>query len=370
MKCPDSEIMIRVGLITDGAPEFRRNGNLVHLQNLLIGADFHWQRVIEAAFEGEIEYIEPQGNIRAVNVLPLERYLVSVTGSEMSPRSPLEFLKAHAVISRSWALRKIRGESDEANERHLAGNGRYVNWDESDCHAGFHVCSDDHCQRYQGVGAKIPEACAAAVAATAGEVLLDEDGNVADARFSKCCGGVTEIFSSCWADRDYPYLKSFADPYCNLSDMRPEARKSLLGSILKSYDLTDNALYSWEKTVSKSEIKRHLREKFGMDIGEVQNVTPMLRGPSGRITLMRISGTTGSVEIGKELMIRRVLDATHLPSSCFEAEERGEMVHLSGQGWGHGVGLCQTGAARMAAEGASYRDILGFYYPGTTIGKI
>lgn len=360
------EPLIKIGIITQGVPEFKDG----MLQNLLIGEKFHWQREQEVKLEGEFQPLTPpQGNIHIINVLPLERYLHSVVGSEMNPHAHTEFLKAHAVISRSWAMRKIINLDSTLSEGKIESSEEICNWDESDSHIGFHVCSDDHCQRYQGVPHEGAERAAAAVDITRGEIIADASGVPADARFSKCCGGITEKFSTCWADSDHPYLKVTKDRWCNLTDLSEEARSNLLVSSLKDYD-ADTDFYNWNTLISKKEIKKNLFQKFGRDIGEIERISIDQRSESGRAMRLHIQGSTGSLKLGKELMIRRLLSESHLKSSLFEIEDKGKEIKLRGRGWGHGVGLCQIGAARMAAEGKNYREILQFYYPTTQIINI
>lgn len=362
------EPTIRVGLITDGYPKICIEGNSHKVANLLIGESFHWKRRLECTVEGEICFLkEPQGNIHIVNSLPIEKYLASVVGSEMNPNAPTEFIKAHAIISRSWALRKIinpiSSENPQINAIRESDNvaNKYISWEESDAHDNFNVCSDDHCQRYQGIqtGASKLHKC---IESTRGEILVDSRGEIADARFSKCCGGRTELFSSCWADLDYDYLQSLDDPWCDLSDMEENQKRIFLSSVLKNYDSSTQDFYSWNVVVSKKDIKLP-------GGGLVKRIYSARRGGSGRIVRLGIETDNRTIEYGKELAIRKLLSSQCLYSSWFDIEDRGEDLHLHGRGWGHGVGLCQIGAARMAYEGKNYRDILSFYYPGTTITK-
>ena len=320
--------------------------------------------------EGIVEPIDsPQGNIHVVNTLGLESYIKSVISSEMNPNAPTEFLKAHSIISRSWALRKLRG-AGTPNSTTPAQNAP-VTWEEADAHHGFDVCSDDHCQRYQGLSAD-NEQMDSIVAATHGLVLTATDGSVVDTRFSKCCGGQTEIFSSCWADTDMPCLKSVADPHCDLSDLTPADRTEFLETSLKDYDLDDdphNNYMHWQADVDSSELHRRVKAKYGVDTGAIRNIIPVTIGKSGRIVTLRIEGETDSIEIGKTLAIRRLLSPNCLRSSRFAITRTPAGFHLKGQGWGHGVGLCQIGAARMARDGANHREILDFYFPGSFITK-
>ncbi len=369
-----NEPVIRVGIITDGLPEIEITPRGYKIANLLIGDGFHWQKRTSALIKGNLLSLEkPQGNIHIINILPLETYLASVIGSEMNPDAPCEFLKAHAIISRGWALRKITRCNDtekSAVSFRSAGEIEIREWEESDSHTGFDVCSDDHCQRYQGHPANGHPVIETAIKETRGMVLTDLSGKIADTRFSKCCGGRTEIFSSCWNDLDFEYLISQDDPWCDLSDMDKDRRNSFLSSILKDYDRDTDDFYDWETEIDSSEIKRRLKEKYGCDIGDIVALTPLTYGPSGRIIKLEIEGLSGKINIGKTLAIRRLLAADCLKSSRFEISKTGNKFKLHGHGWGHGAGLCQIGAARMAFEGKSYREILDFYYPTTQLTKL
>lgn len=369
-----NDIEIRVGIPTAGEPVLERRPGGTLLRNMVIGLGFHWERVIEALLPGEVEHTDDPV-FRLVNRLPLESYLECVVGSEMNPSSPAEFLKAHAVISRGWALGKILHRHDDSDDGKISRADLIIGWDDTCDHTGFDVCSDDHCQRYQGVQ-PIPPNVLRALRSTAGEVLTTPSGRIVDTRFSKCCGGRTEIFSTCWQDREEECLESFDDPWCDLSDLDDGRRNRVLQTVLKDYDQQTGGGYRWTATVTAKEIERNLKEKFGRDIGTIKDIDITGRGPSGRATRLRLRGTAGTLEIGKELMIRRLLSPTHLYSARFnitrltpaedspstQAQSSTEF-HLEGQGWGHGVGLCQIGAARMALEGADYRRILAFYYP-------
>lgn len=366
----NSRMTIDVGLPTSGTPKLERHGGMMLLRNLRIGCSFHWEQTIEAILPGEI-FLTGREDFGLVNRLPLETYIRCVVGSEMSPDAPAELLKAHAVISRGWAVGKILGLHPEGDEEGTSQSLTY-GWADTASHnhdeCGFHVCSDDHCQRYQGIQPLSGER-KAAIAETEGLILIAPDGNPVDTRFSKCCGGRTEIFSTCWQDIDMPCLDSFEDPWCDLSALRPGQRDEIMKGVLKGYDAEIPA-WGWEESVSKDLIRKNLQERFGKDIGGVTGISPLERGPSGRIKLLLVKGTEGEVEIGKELWIRRLLSPSHLYSSCFDIEDQGEGFLLRGKGWGHGVGLCQIGAARMALEGYGWREILSFYYPGSEIARL
>lgn len=358
---------IKVGIKTLGKPEITEKGDVHILHNMLIGDGFHWQKTVRATLQGQLEEYYGEDNVSLINTLPLETYLESVVGSEMNPSAPVEFLKAHAVISRSWALGKILDVHLRSKKDYVDSENLLTGWDDTSSHQGFHVCSDDHCQRYQGIQ-NIPEINLQALRQTRNEVLTTEDGRILDARFSKCCGGRTELFSTCWQNESVPGLQSFVDPWCDLSELSPISRRGLLKSILKDYDQTTKGYgYNWTHEITKKDVERNLMERFDRNIGKVESIEVFHRGPSGRIDLLRIKGTTGHLDLGKELWIRRLLSDSHLYSSAFEIKDTGDSFILTGKGWGHGVGLCQIGAAHMASQGHSYREILQFYYPGSTV---
>ena len=360
---------ITIGIPTSGAPEFEKQGDHTLLRNMLIGKDFHWQQSIEALLPGEVSVL-PGEEYPVINRLPTEDYLKCVVGSEMNPGAPVEFLKAHAVISRSWATGKITGCHDHSATGKTDIPGRIICWEDTCDHRGFDVCSDDHCQRYQGVQ-PLSDNVRKALEATEGEVLLTPEGRLVDARFSKCCGGRTEVFSSCWQPREEACLESFDDPWCNLESLSAQQREKILSAILKDYDRENQGGYRWTTEVTAEEIRRNLNVKFGRDVGSVSDLEILKRGKSGRAVTILVTGTGGRIEIGKELMVRRLLAPTHLYSSRIELKRdkiRPGLWHIEGAGWGHGVGLCQIGAARMAMEGYSYREILEFYYPGAIVG--
>jgi SpoIID/LytB domain protein len=382
---------IRVGLITEGEAVLEPiGGGLTRVCNLLIGKDFHWQQRLSIVVEGDLIRIAPTAEgISVINELPLERYVASVIGSEMSAAAPREFLKAHAVISRSGAARKIAIENGKLKIEncHPAGGETgesIISWQGTESHEGFDVCSDDHCQRYQGVSAlaraiengkwKIENGYSAKradeiVKETEGLVLVDREGEIADTRFSKCCGGMTELFSTCWEDTDPHYLVSKPDPWCDLSGMSDAERETFMQTAFKDYDRGTD-FYHWESETDAEAVGRRLRERFGCDLGEIRELTPKERGGSGRIKLLEIEGSKGKILLGKELSIRRLLSDTHLYSSAFDIVRDGKRFKITGRGWGHGVGLCQIGAANMARAGHTFEEILEFYYPGTRLKKI
>ncbi len=345
---------IRVGILTAPHIDFEQREKTFILRNVRIGIGFHWDRCEDQEFAGQLKVIRnADGTETAVNIIDLEDYLCSVISSEMSANANMELLKAHAVISRSWAIRAI-----EAN-RTTAGQMRNVAYEQNG-HVGFDVCADDHCQRYEGLG-RMNHRAVEAVLATKGEVLMYGD-EICDCRFHKCCGGKTEEFETCWEDKHIPYLESVDCPYCAPDYLKDKAE---LRKSLNDYDLETNDYHDWQITYSSSELRKIILDKSGIDFGEVMDLIPLKRGKSGRIYELEIIGKLRRQVIGKELTIRRWLSPSCLKSSWFDINQKNGIFTLTGHGWGHGVGLCQIGAATMAIEGISYRDILAHYYPGT-----
>ena len=364
------------------------------LNNVRIGIGFHWDRLEDQEFEGTLEIRNnADGTQTAINRLDVEDYLSSVITSEMSATSSLELLKAHAVISRSWVLRPIISPSTCTDKPDLSDPDRHVIWYERDAHEGFDVCADDHCQRYEGITRRDehPEAAAnvqQAIDATRGQVLM-YDGKVCDARFYKSCGGATELFENAWANEHYDYLEAVRDEigtplpdltieenaqdfirtapsaYCNTND------QAILSQVLNNYDQETKDFYRWTVKYTKEELSDIIRERSGIDFGEILDLVPIKRGPSARLYEMQIVGSKRTMVIGKELEIRKWLSKSHLYSSAFvvDRNEAGDYI-LTGAGWGHGVGLCQIGAAVMAAKGFTYEQILSHYFPGSKLEVI
>ena len=370
---------IRVGILTAPKIEFEQREKTFVLHNVRIGIGFHWDRCEDQEFAGQLEILHnADGSETAVNIIDIEDYLSSVISSEMSANANMELLKAHAVISRSWAIRAIEANKQlTVSGERLAVSGQKSVLYEQNGHVGFDVCADDHCQRYEGLG-RMNNRAVEAVEATRGEVLVSGERlavsgewEICDCRFHKCCGGKTEEFETCWEDKHVPYLESVDCPYCApdyLQD-KTELRKSL-----NDYDLETNDYHDWQVQYSGAELGDIIREKSGIDFGEITDLIPLKRGKSGRIYELEVVGTRHRQVIGKELTIRRWLSKSCLYSSWFEVEKSvissqqsavSSQFTLTGHGWGHGVGLCQIGAATMAVEGFSYRDILAHYYPGT-----
>ncbi len=369
------------------------HGSTFTLHDVTIGIGFHWERKEDQTFSGQLKFIIENGLVRAINILPVEDYLTSVISSEMKPTATREFLKAHAVISRSWVLAQLRSPYHTAAAHAATPQRDYIldriiKWYDHDQHTLFDVCADDHCQRYQGRTRIISAAAETAVKETFGQTLTFE-GHLCDARFSKCCGGITEEFETCWQNEHKPYLIALRDSSINegqLPDLTIEenarqwilsepksfcnsADGNILSESLNGYDLETPDYYRWEVEYTTAQVSDIFRRKSGLDIGDIVDLRPIKRGPSGRICELEIEGTKQTVTIGKELEIRRTLSESHLFSSAFVVEKTQEGFILKGAGWGHGVGLCQIGAAVMAAKGYTYREILQHYYPGTTLGR-
>jgi SpoIID/LytB domain protein len=358
------------------------------LHDVVIGVNFHWQRKESQSFKGELRLIVEDGEVRAINRIDVEEYLVSVISSEMSATSSLEFLKAHTIVSRSWLYAQLlRKERIQQGVLGWENQEEIIRWYAREDHTLFDLCADDHCQRYQGVTRAHNPNVERAVKETSG-IVLEYDGEVCDARFSKCCGGVTERFSACWENEDYAYLQAFRDAEGNeeLPDLSTEegARdwiektpasycsttdNHVLSQILNGYDRETNDFYRWRVEYSQKELSWLIAERSGIDFGTIEELLPIERGASGRIVKLKVVGSKTFKTVGKELEIRRWLSKSHLYSSAFVVDKStspdGEVRFvLKGAGWGHGVGLCQIGAAMMGEKGCSCEQILSFYYPG------
>ena len=369
------------------------------LKNVIIGVGFHWEQEENQQFQGALRLIPEDGKVRAINVIGLEDYLKSVISSEMSATSSPELLKAHAVISRSWLLAQI-----EKTKSLKAGGGLYqtsqetedeiIRWYDREDHTTFDVCADDHCQRYQGITKIQSEKAVQAVEETRGEVLIYES-KICDARFSKCCGGVSENFENVWEPVRHRYLTKVVDSefgdttcidlrqedeaelwirkkpnaYCNTSD------KKILSQVLPDFDQKTTDFYRWKVKYSQSELSELIKKRSGIDFGEVVKLEPIQRGHSSRLIKLKIHGTKKTLTVGKELEIRKWLSESHLYSSAFvvdHLDEKGGIPQnfvLTGAGWGHGVGLCQIGAAVMGEKKYSYKEILAHYFKDATLKK-
>ena len=338
------------------------------LYDVTIGVDFHWERQQTMVYEGALRIVVEADKIVAINELPVERYLRSVISSEMSATASLEFLKAHAVISRSWLLaqmekRRRLNSGQDSFFSFIKKDDEIIRWHDREDHTIFDVCADDHCQRYQGIVSENGVMAEEAVNQTRGQVLL-YDGDICDARFSKCCGGVTEEFQYCWEDTPKPYLVSINDPYCNTHDLH------ILSQVLKGYDQETSDFYRWTVEYTQEELSELVSRKLKDDFGQITDLIPLERGKSGRIWKLKIVGTKKTLTIGKELEIRRALSETHLLSSNFDVTKNKKVFILNGRGWGHGVGLCQIGAAVMGEQGKTYDKILLFYYRNAEIQRL
>ena len=372
------------------------------LSNVTIGVNFHWERKETQTFLGTLRFVVESDKIVAINELPVEKYLESVISSEMSATSSLELLKAHAVISRSWLLAQMKKRREVAE----SGNNFFsftkkedtlIRWYDREDHTLFDVCADDHCQRYQGITKETSPHVAEAIRQTKGQILMDGE-EICDARFSKCCGGITEEFQYCWEDTPKTYLTAVRDialgvehtlpnltneeeaekwirfnppAFCNTQD------KKILSGVLNDYDQETVNFYRWKETLSQEKLQQLIADKLKMDLGAILDMKAVERGKSGRISKLQIIGTEKTFTIGKELEIRRTLSDSHLLSSAFvvdkyDMDEQGvpQRFELIGAGWGHGVGLCQIGAAVMGEQGYHYDAILLHYYQGAEIKKL
>lgn len=371
------------------------------LPEVTIGIGFHWERQEAQTFEGMLRLEADGDRVWVINELPVERYLASVISSEMRATSSPSLLRGHAIISRSWLLTQMahRINADHPSEETCGGwetEEELVRWYDRDDHQRFDVCADDHCQRYQGITRMVSDHVEEAIRSTYGQVLWDGKG-ICDARFSKCCGGATEVFSACWQDEDKPYLAAFldrpaqagqaADALPDLTDEKTARKwilsappafcntqdKQVLRQVLNGYDQETADFYRWHIDYTQEELASLIARKTGLRFGKILDLVPLERGKSGRIVRLKIVGTERERVIGKELEIRRTLSESHLKSSAFVvttqqgADGIPQSFHLSGAGWGHGVGLCQIGAAMMGEKGYDHEAILRHYYPGATL---
>lgn len=369
------------------------------LKDVTIGINFHWERKENQRFKGGLKIIKEDGHLTAVNILPLEEYLKSVISSEMSAHSSEDLLKAHAVISRSWLLAQIEKEEKlRADKPQVSGHftdTEHIRWYDREDHKNFHVCADDHCQRYQGITKATTEAVNKAIDETYGQVLTYNNA-ICDARYSKCCGGISELFENVWEPINHPYLTKVIDndrkpkdfdtrldteekahawitgspeAFCNTTD------KEILSQVLNDYDQETHDFYRWKKEFTQQQIKDLLKKRIGVEVGDVLELKAVERGVSGRLVKLQIRGTQRTLTIGKELEIRKAFSDSHLYSSAFVAEAQNladgipQKFIFTGAGWGHGVGLCQIGAAVMGAKGYNYEKILAHYFKGALLEK-
>ena len=371
------------------------------IKDVIIGVQFHWERKENQQFLGGLKFIitgeGDKKSITAINIVSLEDYLKSVISSEMSSTSSEELLKAHAIISRSWLLAQIIKNKSLTNEKNkyrtsIETPTEIIRWYDREDHEHFDVCADDHCQRYQGITRQTTDLVNRVVNETYGKVISYQ-GSICDARYSKCCGGIMETFENVWEPFVHPYLqgkpdnysgiplpdlcceeeaeewiRSSPDAFCNTQDT------NVLKQVLNDYDQETADFYRWTKIYSQKELSTLIKERSGLDFGEIIDLQPIERGTSGRISRLKIIGTEKVMVIGKELEIRRILSKSHLYSSAFvvdtyEEDDEGipQKFMLTGAGWGHGVGLCQIGAAMMAEKGYKHKEILVHYFPDSNI---
>jgi stage II sporulation protein D len=371
------------------------------VQGVKIGINFHWEREESQQFQGTLKLVADAEGLTLINELPLESYLVSVISSEMSASCPPELLRAHTIVSRSWLLAQTSNaakSAEQKSQQSQSSEQELIRWYDRENHKGFDVCADDHCQRYQGISKAFSDAAFDAVRETRGKVLI-YGGDVCDARYSKSCGGITELFRAAWEDKNVPYLTSVYDvpgsePSGYAMPLSTEANAEawitssppaycgivtteLLARIVPAFDQETPDFYRWRVEYTQEEISELLHLRLGIDFGRVRSLTPLERGESGRIIKLRIIGEKRTLVIGKELEIRRALSRSHLYSSAFVV--RAGQGHLSdypvrftlfGAGWGHGVGLCQIGAAVMADLGHECGEILSHYFTGAEISEL
>ncbi len=391
----DGKILWNGNLYDELSFEPSDNNAAFTLKDVVIGINFHWERKEDQQFQGALKLIVRNELITAINLINVEDYLTSVISSEMSATASLELLKAHAVISRSWLLAQI-----EKNKEIIASKEKYstftetedelIRWYDREDHTDFDVCADDHCQRYQGItraSANI-QTVKQAIEETRGQILESEN-KICDARFSKCCGGVVEEFQNCWEDIKFPYLVKLRDDVdsSNVPDLTIEAEsvkwiqsrpsafcntqdKKILGQVLNNYDQETTDFYRWTVTYTQDELSALVLKRSGIDFGLIQELIPVERGTSARLVKLKIVGSKKTLIVGKELEIRRILSTSHLYSSAFTIKKDGDKFILTGAGWGHGVGLCQIGAAVMGEKGYSYDKILLHYYVGASLEKL
>ena len=368
------------------------------IEEVRIGIDFHWERKERQTFGGSIQCIVENQQVRLINHIPLEQYLFSVIASEMNASCSMEYLKVHAIVSRSWLLAQLDKKNSHQKEHASPSpdqtKDRLIQWFDREDHTTFDVCADDHCQRYQGLQKASTPQVEEAVTHTRG-LVLKHQGSICDARFYKCCGGITEAYENNWDPNPKPYLVSLRDHpnSVSLPDLRDESNAehyilsspeaycnttdaNVLSQILNDYDMETREFFRWKKTYRQEELSALITKKSGIDFGSILALNPLRRGFSGRIIELEIKGTRKTMTIGKELLIRKYLSETHLYSSAFVVKTSGnknippESFTLYGAGWGHGTGMCQIGAAMMCHRGIAYKEVLHHYYPSSEIVSI
>ncbi len=362
------------------------------VQDVVFGINFHWERREHQTFQGALRLVAREHGITAINEVSVEKYLASVISSEMSASAPMDLLKAHAITSRSWLVAMLEMKKKFSNlgipsQRTIQTDDELVRYYDREDHDIFDVCADDHCQRYQGITKDISNAAAEAIRETRGTFLV-YNNEICDARFSKSCGGISEPFHTTWAETEYDYLMpvpcsaehdyqpltaekdsenwilSSPEAFCNTTD------GNILRQILPSFDQETTDFFRWTLKYSPEELSALIVKKSGFDFGTILDLVPLKRGPSGRITRLRIVGSKKTLVVGKELEIRRWLSPSHLYSSAFVVEKEAESFVLRGAGWGHGVGFCQIGAAVMAVKGFSAEKIVKHYFKNSELKKL
>jgi stage II sporulation protein D len=375
------------------------SANSFTLKAVTIGVNFHWQRNEDQVFRGSLKIIKEDGKLTAVNIISIEEYLKSVISSEMRATSSTELLKAHSVVSRSWLLAQLDKSKESGTDKpefnsNQRSDDEILRWYDREDHTLYDVCADDHCQRYQGITRASSEVVEKAIRETFGEVMTFNN-KICDTRYYKCCGGATERFENVWEPVNHPYLQKVVDSekpgdtsvlnleneaqavewikgnpnsFCNSSD------KKILSEVLNDYDQETNDFFRWNVSYSQDELSSLIKTRTGIDFGKISDLIPLKRGVSGRVLRLKIIGSKKTLIIGKELEIRKALSKTHLYSSCFYVEKasmNGELSFiLHGAGWGHGVGLCQIGAAVMGAKGYKYEEILSHYFKGARLERL
>ena len=368
------------------------NGGSFTLHNVIFGINFHWERKEHQTFQGSLRLVAREKGITAINEVSVEKYLASVISSEMSATAPMALLKAHAITSRSWLVAMLEMKKKFTNlgvlsQRTQQSETELVRYYDREDHDIFDVCADDHCQRYQGITKDISNAAFEAINQTRG-IFLVHNNEICDARFSKSCGGISEPFHTTWGETPFDYLMpvpcskkhsyqsinseeyaaqwilSSPEAFCNTTD------GNILRQILPSFDQETTDFFRWTVKYSVDELSELINKKSGIDFGTILSLTPVKRGPSGRITRLKIEGTKKSLVVGKELEIRRWLSKSHLYSSAFVVQKENDTFILCGAGWGHGVGFCQIGAAVMAVEGFTAEEIVQHYFTNAELKKL
>lgn len=365
--------------------------SIICIENVVIGKQFHWEKKEIQSFEGRFRFLKEDSMVTAINEIELEKYIASVISSEMSSANHPELLKAHAVMSRSWLMAQILNSSSN-REKRIESPDKIIRWYDREDHDLFDVCADDHCQRYQGIGKIKNMAAIEAVKSTRG-IFLTTENQICDARFSKCCGGISEAYDNIWDSKEVTYLHAVRDHQTeNIPDLTLETdienwilaspdsfcnteNAVILDQILPDFDRKTQDFYRWKISYTNGELSKIIHKKSGIDFGRIEDLISLKRGKSGRIIELQITGEKTQMIVGKELEIRKWLSPTHLYSSAFVVNKKGdkeypETFELTGAGWGHGAGLCQIGAAVMALKGYDHTEILAHYFRNATIKSL